>query len=199
MVKKLNPLAVRQKLSTKNISLFTPLDFKRLFNVSNSAVSKFLHTYTKKGFLLKLRNGLYCLNESRPHSFVVANKLYEPSYISLETALSFYNIIPETTHTITSVTTKATRNFTAVDKSFVYHKIKKTSFANYIIKSQNEENFLIAEPEKALLDYLYFVSIGKKSPNDRIDLSEINRKKLLAYAQLFNSTSLNSLIVKLYA
>jgi hypothetical protein len=53
---------------------------------------------------------------------------------------------------------------------------------------------LMAEPEKALADYLYFVSIGKKTLNDRLNLKNISRKKIRKYAALYERPGLIKLI-----
>ena len=101
MLQKLKPLLVAKQLREKKLYLFTPRELKRVFGVSSFAVSWFLTTYTKKGFITKLRNGLYALTDHLPTSFTIANQLYMPSYISLDTALSFHHIIRETVYAVT--------------------------------------------------------------------------------------------------
>ena len=199
MVKKLNPIFVQQKLQEQNLTLFSPLEFQGLFNVSDFATSKFLHHYTKKKFFIKLRNGLYCLSSNTPSSFVIANKLYQPSYISLEAALSFYGILPETIYEITSVSTRTTRRFKALEKEFSYTKFKSTLFTGYVFYENDQEKFLIAEPEKALLDYFYLIALGKKELNNRLNISKLSKTKLKQWQKLFNNPKINQLISKLYA
>lgn len=198
MVKKLNPIKVEKTLKDKEILLFTPLDFQRIFEVSSGATQKFLTRYSKKDFFSKLRAGLYALTDNFPPSYLIANKLYQPSYISLEYALSYYQIIPETIYTITSVTTKATREFEVLGILYTYQKVKKEAFCGYSpIKIDNQTVF-IAEPEKALVDYLYFIDLQKREPNDRLELNEISKKKVLNYAKLFRRKNLNKLIKTVY-
>ncbi len=198
MVKKLNPLFVQQKLLESNIAIFSPRDFQRIFGASSFAVSKFIGQYAKKKFFLKLRNGLYCLASIKPSSFVIANKIYQPSYISLEAALSFYNIIPEKTYSITSISSKATRSFMAVNQDFSYSKIKKKLFTGYYLTEKSNEKFLIAEPEKALMDYLYYLSRKKTELNDRLDVSRLKKKKIKQWQKLFGEPTVDNLISKLY-
>lgn len=199
MVKKLNPLSVQEKLSGHNLIIFTPREFKRLFNVSSFAASKFINQYSRKNFFIKLRNGLYCLTAAQPDQFIIANKLYQPSYISLETALAFYNIIPETVYSITSVSTKATRSFIAAGREFSFSKIKKNLFTGCQLLEKGGERFLIAEPEKALLDYFYLASLKKKEVNDRINISGLNKNKIKEWQKLFNNAGVDGLISKFYA
>jgi len=148
---------------------------------------------------MKLKNGLYVLRTHLPPSYVVANKLYTPSYISLETALSHYGVIPETVYTMTSVTTKITREFETPWLMFAYHKIKKSAYTGYTQIKEQDKVILIAEPEKALADYLYFVDLKRKSLNDRLDLRKLSRKKVENYAKLFGRKSLLELVNQVYA
>lgn len=198
MVKKLNPLFVQQKLLESNIAIFTPREFRSIFDVSSFAASKFINQYTQKKFFLKLRNGLYCLASAKPGLFSIANKICQPSYISLETALAFYNIIPEKIYSVTSISTKSTKSTTVAGQDFSYNRIKKSLFTGYYLAEQNGEKFLIAEPEKALLDYFYYSSRKKYEINDRINTSLLNKGKITEWQQLFNSHLINNLISRLY-
>ncbi|TSC79271.1 MAG: hypothetical protein G01um101429_506 [Parcubacteria group bacterium Gr01-1014_29] len=197
MIKKLNLILVQKTLIEKGFSVFTPQEFIRLFDVSPYAAQKFIHTYTEKNFFTKLRNGLYALEGKRPPVFFIANKLYRPSYISLETALSHYSIIPEVVYSITSVTPKPTQEFSALDKSYTYTRIKQSAFQGYTAKKESDHTYLIAEPEKALADYLYLVSLGKKSWNDRFYTKDISKEKIHAYGTLFQRKNLQELIDRL--
>jgi predicted transcriptional regulator of viral defense system len=194
MVKKLNSIQVREKLINKDLIIFTPLQFRELFEVSGSASQKFIHQYTKKGLFIKLRNGLYALKNENISVFQVANKLYSPSYISLEAALSYYNILPEAAYGITSVTAKPNREFVALNLSFTYSRIKRSCFRGYYLQTENDHSFLIAEPEKALADYLYLVSLNKKALNQRLDTSKLNKDKIKNWSDLFHSSKLENLI-----
>lgn len=98
---------------------------------------------------------------------------------------------------ITSATTKPTRSFVIENKSFLYFTIKKQAFTGYQLLERQERTVLIAEPEKAFIDYLYFVSLGKKAENDRLDLSSLNKNKVLEYSSLYNRAGLNKLAAKL--
>ena len=199
MVKKLNPITVQEKLTERGLVVFTPRDFRLLFEVSAGAATKFIHRYVGKGLFVKLRNGLYALKDKQPSPYVIGNKLYQPSYISLETALSFHQLIPEVVYSITSVTTKATREFVAQNQSFSYTRFKKSVFQGYRLVTSGEDRFLMAEPEKAVADYLYLVALGRKTLNDRLYLERFDKKKLKAWLPLFNNPRLNQLVKDIYA
>jgi predicted transcriptional regulator of viral defense system len=193
MAKKLNPILVQNELVKKNISIFTPLEFQRLFSVSEKAATFFIFDHVRRGLFLKLKNGLYALASSLPSGLVIANRLYQPSYISFEYALSYYHLIPEIIYTITSATTKPTRELEALDKVFHYYKIKKEAFLGYEPRRMDNLTVLLAEPEKALVDYLYFVSLGKKRLSERLATKNLNKKKVLVYTEAFKRESLITL------
>ncbi len=188
---------VQQGLKNKGFSVFTPREFERIFGVSSGAARQFIHTYVEKNFFIKLRNGLYILEEKQPPVYFLANRIYRPSYVSLETALSYYGIIPETIYSITSVTSKSTQKFDTLGMNFNYTRIKQKAFQGYTVKKEAGHSYYIAEPEKALADYLYLVSVGKRTWNDRFYTKNISRKKLIAYADLFERRKITELIKKI--
>ncbi len=199
MLQKLKPLYVAKKLKEKKIILFSPLEFKRIFGVSKYAAQWFIKTYTEKELFVKIRNGLYTLVDSPANRYLIANRLYEPSYISFDTGLSFYGLIPETIYTVTSATTKTTREFRAENVRFVYHKIKKELFTGYKAMKYLDGTILIAEPEKALADYLYFASLKKRGLHyDRLDLKKIKKAKLLNCVRAFKRPGMTKLIKQIY-
>ena len=100
--------------------IFTPREFKGIFGVKENTASLFIGRNLKSGLFVKLRNGFYAIKDSAPSLYLIANKLYQPSYVSLEKALSHYGIIPETVYAITSVTTKPTREFKSSKGVFSY-------------------------------------------------------------------------------
>ncbi|MDZ7798265.1 MAG: type IV toxin-antitoxin system AbiEi family antitoxin domain-containing protein [Patescibacteria group bacterium] len=196
MAKLMNWPYFSQKLDQKKIKIFSPFDLKRLFGVSETSIRFFLHRYTKKGYIKKLKRGLYCLSNQPPNDYYLANKLYEPSYISFEQALSYYHIIPETVYTITSATSKATREFECLGKSFYYHRVKKSLFFGYKQKIFSNQIILMARAEKAFVDYLYFVSLKKKKMLDRFDKNKINKDKVMKLARVYKNKKIKELIIK---
>jgi len=121
----------------------------------------------------------------------IANKLYSPSYVSLETALSDYSIIPEVAMSVTSITTKPTRRFKNKHGLFIYRAVRPEAFTGYLVRRHGTFDILIAEPEKALVDYLYFKAYRNKNYDfsearlDKDAVSRLNKKKLKKYAELY--------------
>jgi hypothetical protein len=100
---------------------------------------------------------------------------------------------------VTSATTKPTRTFSVEDKSFSYQSIKLEAFTGYTLIKEENSYFLMAEPEKALVDYLYFVALGKKEFNERFHMKSLNMTKVKQYAKLYKRKKLNAIIKNLYA
>lgn len=189
------------------------LDFKQQFSkyivFSTREIEKLypgfnkmnLLTWQKKGYLLKLRNSWYCFSEINTDEatlFYAANKIYNPSYVSLETALFYYGIIPEAVFMISSISTLKTNEFKNKHRFFNYTNIKSNCFFGYkFIKNENF-TFKIAEIEKALLDFLYFRysiktldDINSLRFNKQLLKEKLNLQKLLDYAKLYNSKILS--------
>lgn len=193
-------LYVREELLKRKIRIFTNLEFVRIFNLSQYQAEYSLRRLVSEGLLTRLKKGIYLLKIDPPSEEEIANALYKPSYVSFEYALGYYSIIPEIVYTITSATTKPTRLFTVEHNSFAYYTIKKAAYTGYILAQREERRFYIAEPEKALVDYLYVISLGKrallgdKSVNDRLELKSLDKEKILTFAGLYNWPKLDRLV-----
>lgn len=183
-----------RKIKKKNIKLFTPFDVQRFLGRSKIAVRFLIHRLKKQGYIQTVKRGIYKLSDEQIPDLYLANKLYEPSYISLEFALSYHRIIPETVYEITSVTTKATRRFETLGKIFSFRKIKKAAYTGYTIEKQKGLSFCIAEPEKAFVDLTYLRIISNQKPLSRFNKEKIKLSKALRYAKLFNNSKLISII-----
>ena len=182
------------EIHQKNIKIFTPLDVQRFLGRSKIATRFLIHRLKKEGYIISLKRGLYKLSDEYVSDLYLANKLYEPSYISLEFALSYHRVIPETVYEITSVTTKTTRRFQVLGKTFSYRHVKKEAFTGYSIRQQGESSFSIADPEKAFVDLNYFKLINKQKPLSRFNKERVNTSKALRYTKLFNNNKLISII-----
>jgi len=120
-----------------------------------------LSRWAKKGKLVRLKSGLYLLAESEiKDRFFLSPVLYKPSYISLETALNSFGIIPDIPAAVTSVTINKTCEIETFKGIFIYRQIKKELFWGFDKILQDPFFYFIARPEKAVLDFLYFKSRG---------------------------------------
>ena len=130
------------------LSLLT--DYKRPNDKINELVKEKALTSVKKG--LYIAGPL--ISAGKPEPFLLANYLYGPSYISLETALSFHGLIPERVYEIASMTTKAPNQFSTPIGIFSYTKLPLPYFAFGIqsVHISGKSRALMASPEKALCD-----------------------------------------------
>lgn len=159
------------------------------------AVNQCLSRWKKNGWLVSLRRGLYELvfPEQRAISdMYLANRIYAPSYVSLETALSRHSMIPEVSMAVMSVTSKATRRFKNPHGLFIYRSVQPRAFCGYRVESHDGLEVLVAEPEKALVDWLYFASQESKKPQlgrllrlDHKKKAGLDSKKLAFYGSLY--------------
>lgn len=126
--------------------------------------------------------------------YYISNNIYDPSYISMEMALSHYHLIPEWVFTITAVSSKKTQEFNTQFGKFSYHSIKKNLMFGYALKKIWNHNYKIAEIEKAVLDFLYFkpdIATEKNFEELRFDCYEFteqaNITKMKKYAKYYPS------------
>jgi len=187
-------LDFEREIKKKNIKLFTPLDVQRFLGRSKMAAQFLVYRLKKNGYIVSIKRGLYKLSDEQIPDLYVANKIYAPSYVSLEFALSYHGIIPETVYEITSVTTKATRRFETLGKIFSYRKIKKAAYTGYNIQKLQGIGFNIADAEKAFVDANYLRLLSKKKPISRFRKEKINRTRAMQYAELFGNQKLIRII-----
>jgi predicted transcriptional regulator of viral defense system len=112
----------------------------------------------EKGYLIQLRRGLYILGEKlnvqQPELTLLSNHLYGPSYISLETALFFWGLIPEKVYVTTAMTIKPTTRFDTKLGTFTYQHLS-TPYYSYGIQTimvTEKQSILIGSPEKSICD-----------------------------------------------
>ena len=196
MAKLMNQTTFASTIKSKQLWIFGAGDVRALFGLSAVATASLLHRYKKSGFISQPRRGLYIFPDALPLDFHFANRAYGPSYISLETALSYHGVIPETVYEITSVTTKATRRFEALGKIFSYRKIKSKAYSGYQVRKQNGTSFYIADAEKAFVDSSYLRLVCGEESISRFNKEKINTKKALGYAKLFGNLKLVAIISK---
>ena len=136
------------------ISRHLILDLLKDYKSPNDKISDLL----KSKALISIRRGLYIIgpniNLPSPEPFLIANHLRGPSYVSLESALSYWNMIPERVYEISSVSIKTSKSYKTLVGRFSYQQLKIPYYA-YGIKSiaySKKQTALIASPEKALCD-----------------------------------------------
>ena len=146
-------------LREKSISVFSYDEIFKIFDVSSETAVKALLSRLKKAKIIEplvRKKYLFLFTSQWPDVFQVANYLYPPSYISLESALSFYGIISQFPYMVTSITVNKARSFDVWEKEFAYAQIKPEYYRDY----SNENGILIASKVKAVFDFLYLAYKG---------------------------------------
>lgn len=167
---------IYKKLIKLKKEIYTFADIKKVTGLeSDNSTYQAIKRLKKDGLLESAANRIYYLSDNPPSEFSLANNLYPPSYISLESALNYYGILIQVPQTIYSITTRKTKSITFKNKEFNYFHITKNYFFDYI----KEKNFLIATPEKALIDTIFFTALGKsKTDLSELHFNDINKKRL---------------------
>jgi predicted transcriptional regulator of viral defense system len=124
-----------------------------------------LNDWLDRGYIQSLAGGFYKFADTQvdeSYLFMLANRIYEPSYISRESALAYYLVIPETVLGVTGVSSRKTKQFDSKWGRFSYRSIKPILMFGYrVVEHDKMIKYIIASREKAVLDYLYW--------NNRVD------------------------------
>lgn len=184
--------------------LFSSEDLKVFLGRKYSrSVLNNLRRWEEKGLLIKLRKGVYLLSDYKIYDpAVLAGKIYAPSYVSLEYALGHYGVIPEMVFSVTSMTTRVTKQFHNKVGHYYYHKIKSNAFGGYIPTSKDGISYYFATPEKALVDFLYLNRDNLDGSRGQFESYRFNedfkwrRGLLMLYAKLFSNKKTNYLTNK---
>ncbi|MCG2724959.1 MAG: hypothetical protein L6420_01665 [Elusimicrobia bacterium] len=182
--------------------------------INTNPIKVQISRWEKSGKIIQLKRGFYILSDEYRkivvHPQYIASVLKTPSYISLEKALEYYNLIPEAVHTYTSVTAKRSARYASKFGIFEYRHIKTSLFWGYNSIELNKQTrgyasapplagqagtngqiAFIAEPEKALLDFFYLnktqVSNDYISEMRLQNLDGISTEKMFEYAEKYKS------------
>lgn len=164
-----------------------------------------LNQWQKKKKIIRLKKGLYYYAKIEiADLFFIASKLYFPSYISLETALNYYGLIPDVPQTITNITNLTTTKFTNELGNFSFHKIQAKYFFGWRTVKNQKQSLLynIAEPEKAIADFIYF-NLSQFQTNEDLKAQRFNFdqnfnwRKFIKITKIFNQPKLTKLALEL--
>lgn len=170
------------KLQSLDRGFFTVRDMEKITGMSNESLRVTLSRFTAQKLLTRIKRGIYQLSLSEIDVKKIANQLYYPSYLSFESALSFYNILSQIPYTQTFATPKKSKKMILWNTEVEFTKLKEELFFGYELK----QGIYIALPEKALLDELYLVSKGRRTIDlKELNLQGLNKNTLLEYAKLF--------------
>ncbi|OGJ49819.1 hypothetical protein A2335_00160 [Candidatus Peregrinibacteria bacterium RIFOXYB2_FULL_32_7] len=189
------------------LSKFLIFSLNDIRKVDSAFDRRRLIEWQEKKYIKKIIKKYYIFSDIELNEyslFVIANKIYSPSYISFEQALSCYNLIPEGVFTITSATSKKTTEFFTPVANFTYNSLKETLMFGYFVKyDRNNLPYNMADIEKTVLDYFYIHS-DLKTEDDFFEmrvnaeefLSQFNEEKFLRYLNVFQNKELEKRMQK---
>ena len=182
-------------LHQKRITFFEVADADKIFGIKKrKTLYELLQRLEKSGVINRIIKGKYHFSFKEFNDFELANFLINPSYISLESALSFYGILSQFPYRIISVTPLKSKKINYQEKEYEFLHLDSKYFFGFIKK----DRFLIATPEKALLDELYFVAKKlRKIHFEYLDLKLIGKKKFKTLSKKYKFLPLQNLIKKL--
>jgi predicted transcriptional regulator of viral defense system len=156
-------------------------EISRALGITLQSAMVSANRYVNQGLLVKIKRNIYVLSEKwkvldREDKFTLANLVQVPSYISLMTALDYYEITTQLQRDfIESVAVKRTKEREVKNTIFNYTKISTNLYFGF----KKEKGFFIATPEKAFLDALYLMSLGRYSFDiDSLDFSKLNGNEI---------------------
>lgn len=157
-------------------------DLEKILERKRDSLAVLVHRLVKDGFLIRLQPGIYTTPEKFAKLDRIANQLYYPSYLSFDTVLGRGGILNQIPYSLTFATTRKSKRITLGGTDVIYSQLKPELYFGYELK----QGINIAEPEKALLDQLYLVSLGKTSLDfEELNLIDLDKKKFLTYAAKF--------------
>ncbi len=156
----MNQVIKLKKLSS--LSYFSRNTLSQVLNITDKNLYETIQRWIRKGLLIQLKRGLYVTreyynNNARKDDYYmfIANKLKEPSYLSLEFILQKYGIISESIFGYSSITLKLKRNYLNEFGTFIYRNITERLFTGFTIQTYGNYEIKEATKMKALFDYLY--------------------------------------------
>lgn len=178
------------KLQQSPMNVFTIEDLSALWNIPDRRVLlESIKYYLRTGRLKSVKRGVY-VTDKEHSDFELAQKLYAPSYISLQTALGFHGINFQSYESIYSVSLKR-KKIKVENKVFNYHAVSEKIFWNPL-GVEKKENYYLASPERAVCDTIYLL------PRLGFDyLQKLDSQKLQDLVPLYGSQTLNQKVEKI--
>ena len=163
-------------------------DIARTLGISAASAKVTASRYVRLGILLRMKKNMYVLTEAwdaagREDKFLLANMGQVPSYISLMTALDYYEITTQVQRDFfESAAVKRSKEINMDDSVFRYVKLASNLYGEF----KKEKDFFIASPEKALLDAFYLMSYGRYSLDiSSLDAAKLDRKEIERLSRKF--------------
>ena len=176
-------------------------ELARQMNLSENTVRSALRRYEERGLVERVSTKIYINHFNQQFSpRDLANILRRESYISLESVMVEKGITSQSPAVLTCVAPGYTQSFRTKSVGIVYRKISSDLYWGYEQRATRYNTYLIAEPEKALLDWVYLTrQEGLPTPLDEMQIQFLNAVTLRKYAERFPrtvQTVVNSLLLE---
>ncbi len=176
------------KIYNTSQKFFTTKDLRDILGISKDRTFEdTVRRLEERKIIRKIEKGKYVKEDSTYTNFEISQFIYNPSYISFETALNYYGLLDQFPYEITAVTTKKSIEKVFDGRVFSFLHIKKDIFLGY----KKEGEYLIALPEKAIFDQIYMFTLGRKPGSilKNIKKDSFNIEKVLEYTNLLDEKS----------
>jgi hypothetical protein len=181
-------------LERSDTGTFTLMEMARWTGGSSNRQFALLKRALKSGEIIRIHRGLYCLAAKylrrKLDPLALAQRIYGPSYISLETALSYHGWIPEAVYAVTSTSLERSREFETPLGRFSFTRVPQKIFYTNVTRIDKSvggssepglpagESFLVASPLKALADYVYVHRLDWTSADPIIESLRVDESSL---------------------
>ena len=185
------------KISLEIFPVFTNSDIQKSFPAFDK---RRLVEWQKKGYIRKILKGAYYFKDwpiDEAFIYFVSNRIYKPSYVSLASAMAYYNLIPEAVYLTTGISTRNTRMLETSLGNYEYRHVKPELFFGYGLVEIDGKMIRMVEPEKLILDYCYFNKVDDMKYIESLRLNRSNAKDLIninkldEYSKEYKSTIIN--------
>lgn len=180
------------KLAEKLPKFFSTKDVQFITASRPESARVLCARYTKEGIFLRIQRDLYCFKKvfdhlNRADYFHLSGLIQKNTYLSFSTALAYYGILPSLPHLTEAVGFIRSTEKQVGKQTWKYHKLPKKLFFDYKkIESAKDHDFILASPEKALLDTLYLYSLGRYYVDlKKINLERVDFERLVEQAEKF--------------
>jgi predicted transcriptional regulator of viral defense system len=171
-------------VETTGMDFFTIRDLEKLFP-GEKHIKISVKRLLDAGVIIRVTRGIYALKPENLDIEKIATRLYYPSYISFESALAKFGVINQGLYGLTLATTRHSKKMTLAGLECDFAQLKDALFTGFDLVNGT----YIAQPEKALLDLLYLICLGRRRVNPaEWVLDGLNKEKITEYLRLYPST-----------
>lgn len=165
-------------------------DLEKITGLNRNSMYVTLNRLVNRGVLERVGRNMYIIADEPFRPEALAGQAYFPCYLSFESALSRFGVLNLVPYSLTFATTRKTKTSMVSGQRVLYRHIKKELYFGFT----NENGLYLAEPEKALLDLIYFATLGKTLvPAEELDLKLLSGKTLNQYSRRFPSAVIKKL------